>query len=371
MRVRANVASVQRCALIAACAVTALAVTVPASASAQIVTFGSSLSVPATLNTADNLAYAGSSIGTIQNGQGLYIHVGHDGADTALWNQTLGSGEGSPAAPQAGQVTNITIEGCAEPAPGGPAPLTQVHFQDLQPAGGGAVKVNVTSQPFDVPVCGGSVTAATKTSYQPTNFCVNAGDYVDFNDEGGFDPNYYPSGVQYEFMGSVAGATTNSFIRGDQTDNGDTFSPGDTAPTNGFASNGGQELLLQATLATGTDATPLCPGGTHGQPGQPGGKPGASLPASISIDHAGLSRFWVYCALLTPCSGSAAVVIAGKPVATIPVSVRSAGSATVQFKEPQWVLKLVRKSKTKPVAGVITLTLQNAASVTTTIVVHI
>ncbi len=90
---------------------------------------------------------------------------------------------------------------------GGPAPLTQIHFQDLVPQPGGGAQVNVTTQPFDIPVCGaGGASGSTVTSYEPTNFCVNQGDYVDFNDEGGFepaDPLAYPSGVPYKVLGAV------------------------------------------------------------------------------------------------------------------------------------------------------------------------
>ena len=56
--------------------------------------------------------------------------------------------------PATGQASKIEVEGCAQRAPNGPLPLTTVHFQDLSPLPGGGAKVNLTSQGFDLPVCG-------------------------------------------------------------------------------------------------------------------------------------------------------------------------------------------------------------------------
>jgi hypothetical protein len=230
-------------------------------AGAVTTTFGSALAVPATENTAENLDYSGSNVALPES----TFHVAHDGADTALWNVQLTSG--SPNAPASGQITSVGLEGCAQSK--GPAPLTQIHFQDLRPQSGGAVQVNVTSQAFEIPVCGQGASGSTVTTYQPTNFCVTQGDFVDFNDEGGFVPNPagpppYPSGVPYMVIGAVSGSTMDSFVRNGGVNNGATFSPGDTTYHDGFAPNSGEELMLQATLATGPDASPLCPGGTKG-----------------------------------------------------------------------------------------------------------
>lgn len=299
-------------------AVGAVALALPAAGQAAVTTFGSPLSVPATLNTAANLNYAGSYAN--QYGNPVPIHNYHDGADTALWNTALASG--SPKAPADGQVTAFTLEGCAQAATGGPAPLTQFHFQALTPASGGGVLVDVTSQAFDIPVCGdGGASGSTKTVYHPTNFCVHAGDYVDFNDEGGFVASAYPSGVPYEVMGAVTGSTVDSFIGGDQTNNGATLSPGVTGPTSGFAVNGNAELMLQATLATGPDATPLCPGGTNGvkpptpQPGQPGGAPAVHIhtPQHDGVNHARTVKVSLYCAQADPCTGTVTLTTGAAP----------------------------------------------------------
>ena len=281
--------------------------TAAADASAATTTFGSPLAVPATKNTANDLNYSGSNVAL----PGSTFHIAHDGADTALWNVQLPSS--SPSAPASGQITSVSLEGCAQS--NGPAPLTQIHFQDLAPQSGGAVQVNVTTQSFEIPVCGQGASGSTVTSYQPTNFCVAKGDYVDFNDEGGFVPNPegpppYPAGVPYMVIGATSGADMDSFIRNGGVNNGATFSPGESSYHDGFASNSGEELMLQATLATGADASPLCPGGTRGVSDR---KPPPPHPvfASVTVPHPqldgmnshGIVEVAAFCHSAVPCEG--------------------------------------------------------------------
>ncbi len=297
--------------------------TLPAGAGATVMTFGSPLAVAATRDTATNLEYAGT---------GAVRHVHHDGADTALWNVTLPPGA-RPSAPTGGQITAIRLEGCAEPAAGGPAPLAEIHFQALTPTGGGGVRVDVTSQPFVIPTCGApNATRRTVTSYQPTNFCVSRGDIVDFNDEGGFDPNHYPSGVPYAVIGTVPGAVMNSFIANNGTNNGATLLSTDVAASDGFARNVHEELLLQSTLATGVDATPLCPGGLHGQPGEPGGKSALDFgQATTRVKRGGYVALSLYCDLLgRPCTGTIALRGAGATLGSAPLSAPTGQVSTVR-----------------------------------------
>jgi hypothetical protein len=279
-----------------------------AGASAATSTFGSALAVPATKDTANDLNYSGSNVALPES----TFHVAHDGADTALWDVQQASG--SPNAPASGQVTSVSLEGCAQSK--GPPPLTQIHFQDLRPQSGGAVQVNVTTQAFEIPVCGQGADGSTITTYQPTNFCVTQGDYVDFNDEGGFVPNPtgpppYPAGVPYMVIGSVPGASMDSFIRNGGVNNGATFSPGETSYHDGFASNPGEELMLQATLATGADASPLCPGGTKGVSTRKPPPPRPVFPA-VTLPHPqidgvnsrGIVQVAAFCHSSGPCEGA-------------------------------------------------------------------
>src|SRR5205814_644070 len=162
----------------------------PGSSRAAVMSFGNPLAVPATKDTAHNLSYSGANIPL----PGSIFHIPHDGADTALWNP-------AQVAPASGQVVSIRLEGCANPPSGAPSPLTEIHFQDLAPQAGGGARVDVTTQAFNIPVCGqGGANGSTVTTFVPTNFCVSQGDFVDFNDEGGFVPSAtgvppYPSGV--------------------------------------------------------------------------------------------------------------------------------------------------------------------------------
>ena len=287
------------------------------SASASTMTFGSSLSVPATEDTTDNLSYEGTNVEL----PGSVFHIPHDGADTALWNVQLASG--SPIAPADGQVVSVSLEGCAKP--NGPPPLTQIHFQALSPLPGGGAKVELTSQAFEIPVCGqDGASGATVSTYQPINLCVAQGDYVDFNDEGGFvagqnGPPPYPAGVPYMVIGAVSGSTMDSFVANDGAGNGATFSPANTSSHNGFASNPGRELMLQATLATGPDATPICPGGTKGVPPPGSGAAHRHVLPSLTIptpqhdgmNASGVVQVAIYCHSSATCAGT--ITLHSKP----------------------------------------------------------
>ncbi len=273
-------------------------------------TFGSELELTASRDTANDLSYAGSNIQL----PGTVFHINHDGADTALWNVQLP--DGPSTAPAGGQVVSIGLEGCAESY--GPPPLTQIHFQDLTPQQGGAEKVKLTSQAFEIPVCGqGGANGQTVSTYHPDDFCVSQGDYVAFNDEGGFvvtsnGPPPYPNGVPYMVMGVQPGATVDAFVRNDGVGNGATLSPSDSTYHDGFSVNPGEELMLQATLATGSDASMLCPGGTRGREHRPT-FPSLTIPTP---QHDGMNAYGVvhvsiYCHMSAPCAGE--VTLSSRP----------------------------------------------------------
>ncbi|HUN78395.1 MAG TPA: hypothetical protein VMU32_05710 [Solirubrobacteraceae bacterium] len=272
----------------------------PAGAQAALSTFGSPLSGPATLNTSENLGYAGTNTPL----PGYVFHTPHDGADTALWN-VAGN---TPAAPADGQVVKIELEGCAQQAEGGPAPLNQIHFQILTPTGGGTAKVQLTSQPFAIPVCGqGGASGATVSSYEPINFCVVPGDFVDFNDEGGYVENVYRSGVPYQVIGAARNSTMDSFIMGDGTGNGATLSAAEVSSADGFAANAGEELMLRATLGTGPDARYVCPGGTKEAPPQAPTAPVKLLPQTDAINRRHAADIVMYCRVAPACEGTASL----------------------------------------------------------------
>jgi hypothetical protein len=365
---------------ILACASLAVAsLGLPAAAQAAKMTFGSTLSVPATLDDANNLAYTG--------GNGAH----HDGADTALWNP-------AQAAPANGQVLSVNVEGCAEPAPGGPPPLTQFHFQSLVPLADGGATVSVTSQPFDLPVCGAATpngapaASSTITTYQPTNMCVAAGGFVDFNDEGGFDPRYYPSGVPYLVIGSAPGATMNSYIAADGTNNGDALSALNVTATNGFAANPGQEMLLQATLGTGSDSISACgspaPVPTSGNnaagafkptmtvtprrkplPGEPGGPPGVKItPRTEHVTKARTVGVAIFCAQRTkPCTGTLTLTKGAVTLVTKSFTGKADATDHISLRLSPAAARLVRKAGPRGIASTLTVTLTGQAPVRGTI----
>jgi hypothetical protein len=303
----------RRCRRVYAAALATIGVLVlPAASSAAVSTFGSQLSVPSSLNTAENLNYTGTFTPVPPNPEaptGIF-HTTHDGADTALWNATVAGG--SAAAPEAGQALQVRLQGCAQPASDGTPPLTQIHFQDLSPLPGGGAKVNLTSQPFDIPVCGhGGASTSTVTTYEPTNLCVSKGDYVGFNDEGGYVPSSYRAGVPYSVIGAVRGSTMDSFIRGGGTNNGAVFSPSDSTSHDGFAANSSEELMLQAVLGTGPDARYVCGGGTKEAP--------QVLPAlriraqTDGVNHSRIVSIAVYCRPEAGCAGKGALGTTASP----------------------------------------------------------
>jgi hypothetical protein len=172
--------------------------------------------------------------------------------DSAFWSLKL-SGGGRPKAPASGQILRVRLKGCAEPGAGGAAPTTTVLFQDLRPAGGSRVTVEVTSSPFNLPVCGtGGAGSSTVSTFHPMNMCVRKGDYVDMTDIGGFGTPF-PNGVPYRVFGRASGSSTGTFTGAGMLNNGSTVSG---------TSLGGTELLMQMQLGTDKDGTALCPGGT-------------------------------------------------------------------------------------------------------------
>jgi len=285
----------------------------PAGASAAIMVVGSPLSVPATLNTAESLNYLGTYTQVPANPEapnGVF-HTFHYGADTALWNVALKSG--SASMPASGQAVKVSLEGCARAARGGPPPLTQIHFQDVSPLAGGGARVNLTSQGFDIPVCGqGGASGSTVTSYQPTNLCVSQGDYVAFNDEGGYVENIYRAGVPYQVLGSVSGSTADAFMRNGGTGDGAIMSPSDRAANDGFAVNQNEELMMQVTLGTGPDARYVCPGGSKDAP--PVLPPIRVSPQTDGINHSRVVSVAIYCRLTPECKGVATLSLGGRQV---------------------------------------------------------
>lgn len=210
-------------ALLAAVAVSAGALLAPCAGQAAVSTFGSNLSKAANFTE-------------------------QHGADVAFWQTAIDGNPSAGRAPADGQVTLVKIKG--QGPPGGSAdPRNQFHLQVLHPAAGTQVRVELSSQEYFFPANG---TPSDVNSFQPLNFCVHKGDWVDFNDVGGGDRAGFPNGVPWTIFNRDAGSGTAWYSQNNGTNVGAQFAPAQTEQT---------ELLLQSTLATGPNATDICPGG--------------------------------------------------------------------------------------------------------------
>ena len=321
--------------------VAAAALVLPAAGSAAIITVGSPLSVPATLNTAENLGYAGVNTnvpGTPENPSGV-VHTYHYGADAAIFNTSLASGQATM--PASGQAVKVSLEGCAKPFPGGPPPLTQIHFQTLHPQGG-SFQVELSSQGFEIPVCGvGGASDATVSTYEPTNLCVVRGDYVAFNEEGGFVGHFYQSGVPYDVIGATPGSAFDSFIKNEGTGNGSLLNPSESSAMDGFAANPSAELMLQVQLGTGPDARYVCAGGHKEAP-----KALSAFnvhPQTDGINHERIVSVAIYCRPTTGCQGTAAIDVSGHVVGTTTFNIAGGHTSHVAIRLAASLMKSIRK----------------------------
>jgi hypothetical protein len=173
------------------------------------------------------------------------------GADSAFWQVKYANG-GLTEAPAGGQVVSVKVKGIVLPDPTGRKnPIPMIHFQTLHPMGDGTVRVELTSGRFYTPIGGDPNVVRT---YYPINMCMNKGDMLGFNDIGGNEwwwGNY--SGMPFQTFAAVRGSSMNFFTDDAGTMNGSRWGPLET--------HEGEELLMQAKLVTGRDATDTCPGG--------------------------------------------------------------------------------------------------------------
>jgi len=209
----------------------------PASSSAALISFGSTLKASANITKAHQ-------------------------ADTAFWQTKLPAGK-SPRAPANGQIKSFKVKGIAKSSwkPGSAVGGERMfHLQSLRKRANGTYKILVTSQAFYLP---GTGTNPQKiTTFRPINFCIAKGDSVVFNTVGGWDgitdqTGPYPMGTPLQIFSRVAGATVAEYTKAGATNNGDTV-------TSNSKPGAGHELLMRMTVGTGKNGTALCKGGTAG-----------------------------------------------------------------------------------------------------------
>jgi len=184
------------------------------------------------------------------------------GADALFFNTMI---DGVPGAmPAGGQITLVRVKGSVLDKPSvrrNTDPVRPMfHVQALHPIDGGRFRVMLSSAGFFLPIVtilqDGSLRGDPQqiSAYEPVNLCVNKGDYVDFNDFGGFEWRWGPyGGMPVQAFSRTPGTSLYFYTKNAGTNNGSEWPPDELKQ--------GEELLMQTTLATGPDATDRCPGG--------------------------------------------------------------------------------------------------------------
>ena len=209
----------------------------PATAGAEVSDFGSGLGSPANLHT-------------------------NHGSDTSYWNV----GQGVYTAPAEGQVTIIKLKGGVHPNPRlrdteAEKFAQMIHFQVLRPRGDGSLKlVERSTGHLEIPLADAQQAQELVTTYRPVNLCVKRGDYIAFNTIGAHeyrDLNAQDGqqGARYQVFGRVPDQSTQWYEKDNGLNEGVTIDPSPFPPMQGW------ELLMRTTLATGPDASDMCPGG--------------------------------------------------------------------------------------------------------------
>jgi PASTA domain-containing protein len=219
---------------------------VPAAAHAGSATFGSDLSAPAT-------------------------QFESHGADTAIWNPAAGS----LVSPVDGEVTEIRIRGGVKPNlllrnTEAERLATLFHFQALHPQPDGSLFVELSSGDMFLPLLpsSGSDPVTTYAQQQPgpngsaalVNVCVRKGDVLDFNTIGASEySDLQTRGANIQIFAATAGSRIDWYEDDNETGVGKTL----PRPGSGkkIDSTDRLEMLMQAVVKTGSDATDSCFGG--------------------------------------------------------------------------------------------------------------
>jgi hypothetical protein len=220
------------------CTAMAALLLLPAAAQADQITFGSSLA-----GTPD-------STETHQ-------------ADTLFFNHTA---KNSTAAPASGEILAIRVKGRIVPKGAGKQDNNMWHSQVLRPNADNTFTVDSSSQHFYFPV-GGS--ADEVHTFVPSTQCLKKGEYVDFNDIGGWDGDMSdPRGTQYQIFKSDTTSETWWYEHDQGTNIGANFLPNRRVRSDtGQVSPGApypKELMMQIVVGTGFDSSNLCEGGLKG-----------------------------------------------------------------------------------------------------------
>jgi hypothetical protein len=216
------------------------------------------------------------------------------------------------------------------------------HVQVLHPIGGGRVRVMLSSGAFRVPTFtvarDGSVQGNTQAinTYKPINLCVRKGDFVDFNEIGGHEWSWGAlDGMHFQIFSQTPGSSTSFYTKNAGTNNNSEWAP--------QSLNQGQELLMQAQLATGAHATDFCPGGfmQHVFTGLGLRRETVSLSGSTVKVHGSCShKTYGGCKGVLVLKTPAGVALGGGPF-----TVRPAYSSTVTVRLSSQAVAMIKKAK--------------------------
>ena len=171
--------------------------------------------------------------------------------------------------------------------------------------------MELTSQPFEIPVCSrGGASGSTVTTYEPINLCMAKGDYIDFNDEGGYVPNVYPNGVPYRVLGEDHRFEDRLLHQGRRHQQR-------SHDVQQHPLGDGRVLLrlrrgadAPGRVRLGPEATTSAGGGTKGIP--------APLPAmristqKDGVNHSRITKVAIFCRQKPQCKGTATLIYKGQ-----------------------------------------------------------
>jgi hypothetical protein len=217
----------------------------PAAASADQVTFGSTLAERPDVVHDKNLA------------------------DTLFFNV---SAKNTHQSPVSGQILAVRVKGRIIPRAGGiddGDKLNLFHTQVLRPNADGTFTVDSSSQNLHFPVG----TVDDVHTFVPSTQCIRRGESVAFNHFGGWNGDPAQPGTRYEIFRRDSTSTLYWYEQDAGTNNGATFTPNQHRNTAGAPFSGNtftwgqplsEELMMQVVVGTGFDSSNLCEGGLQG-----------------------------------------------------------------------------------------------------------